>query len=48
MNATMIRHVIANGEWIVWNKQLPGIDEEAVMQKAAVVAKKLWSRMHGR
>lgn len=48
MNATMIRHVIANGEWVVWNKQLPGIDEEAVMQKAAVVAKKLWSRMHGK
>ncbi len=48
MNATMIRHVIANGEWVVWNKQLPGIDEEAVMQKAAVVAKKLWTRMHGR
>ena len=48
MNATMIQHVIINGDWIVWNKQLLGIDEDAVMRKASVVAKKLWSRMHGK
>jgi putative selenium metabolism protein SsnA len=48
MNSTMIQHVIVNGNWIVWNKQIVGIDEEAVMRKAAGVAKKLWSRMHGR
>ncbi|HTY36061.1 MAG TPA: putative aminohydrolase SsnA [Bacteroidota bacterium] len=48
MNATMIQHVIVSGNWIVWNKQLVGIDEEAVMRKAAAVARKLWSRMNGR
>ena len=48
MNSTMIQHVIVNGDWIVWNKQLVGIDEDAVMRKAAAVAKKLWSRMHGK
>ena len=48
MNSMMIQHVIVNGNWIVWNKQIVGIDEEAVMQKAAAVAKKLWGRMHGR
>ncbi|MBF8294856.1 MAG: putative aminohydrolase SsnA [Bacteroidetes bacterium] len=48
MNSTMVQHVIVDGNWIVWNKQLVGIDEEAVMQKAASVAKKLWGRMHGR
>jgi cytosine/adenosine deaminase-related metal-dependent hydrolase len=48
MNATMIRHVVVNGNWIVWNNQLVGIDEEVVMRKAAAVAKKLWGRMHGR
>ncbi|MCX6132854.1 MAG: putative aminohydrolase SsnA [Ignavibacteriales bacterium] len=47
MNSTMIQHVIVGGKWIVWNKQLVGIDEDAVMHKAAQVAKKLWSRMHG-
>lgn len=47
MNSTMVQHVIVDGNWIVWNKQLVGIDEEAVMQKAASVAKKLWGRMHG-
>ncbi len=48
MNATMIRHVVVNGNWIVWNNKLIGIDEDAVMRKAAAVAKKLWGRMHGR
>jgi len=48
MNSAMVQHVIVDGNWIVWNKQLVGIDEEAVMQKAASVAKKLWGRMHGR
>jgi putative selenium metabolism protein SsnA len=47
MNAAMVEHVMVGGTMIVWNKQLMGIDEEAVMQKAASVAKKLWSRMHG-
>lgn len=48
MNSTMIQHVIVNGNWIVWNRQIVGIDEEAIMQKAASVAKKLWGRMHGK
>jgi cytosine/adenosine deaminase-related metal-dependent hydrolase len=47
MNSSMVEHVMVGGTMIVWNKQLMGIDEDAVMQKAAVVAKKLWSRMHG-
>jgi len=46
MNSTMVQHVIVDGHWIVWNKQVVGIEEEAVMQKARKVAKKLWSRMH--
>jgi cytosine/adenosine deaminase-related metal-dependent hydrolase len=48
MNSSMINHVLMNGNWIVWNKQLVGIDEEVVMRKAACVAKKLWRRMRGR
>jgi len=48
MNSSMVDHVIVNGKRIVWNKQLIGIDENDVMQKAAKVAKKLWGRMHGR
>lgn len=48
MNSSMVNHVLLNGNWIVWNKQLVGIDEEAVMQKAASVAKKLWRRLRGR
>jgi cytosine/adenosine deaminase-related metal-dependent hydrolase len=48
MNSTMIRHVIINGNWVVWDRRVVGIDEEVLMQKAAKAAKKLWGRMHGR
>ena len=48
MSSSTVNHVLVSGNWIVWNKQLVGVDEEAVMEKAARVAKKLWGRMHGR
>jgi cytosine/adenosine deaminase-related metal-dependent hydrolase len=47
MSSSMVEHVIVNGNRIVWNKQLIGIDENDVMQRAAKVAKKLWTRIHG-
>ena len=34
MNSTMVQHVMIDGNWIVWNRQLMGIDEDAVMKKA--------------
>ncbi|HTO95055.1 MAG TPA: chlorohydrolase, partial [Bacteroidota bacterium] len=46
MNSSMIQHVIVGGTWTVWNKQLIGIDEEAVLRKAEKVARRLWSRMN--
>jgi putative selenium metabolism protein SsnA len=45
MNSAMVQHVMVDGNWIVWNRQLIGIDEEAVMSKAQKVATKLWKRM---
>jgi cytosine/adenosine deaminase-related metal-dependent hydrolase len=48
MNSSMVEHVIINGNRIVWDKHVIGIDENELMQKAAKVAKKLWGRMHGR
>ena len=45
MNSAMVQHVMVNGNWIVWNRQLIGIDEEAVMEKAKKVAAKLWKKM---
>jgi putative selenium metabolism protein SsnA len=45
MNSTMVQHVMVHGNWIVWNRQLTGIDEEAVMEKAKKVAAKLWKNM---
>jgi putative selenium metabolism protein SsnA len=45
MNSTMVHHVMVNGNWLLWNKQLIGIDEEAVMAKAQKVAARLWKKM---
>ncbi|RPI03480.1 MAG: putative aminohydrolase SsnA [Ignavibacteriae bacterium] len=45
INSTMVQHVMVDGRWIVWNKQMMGLDEEAVMEKARKVAQKLWNRM---
>jgi cytosine/adenosine deaminase-related metal-dependent hydrolase len=45
MNSTTVHHVMVDGNWILWNKQLIGIDEEAVMAKAQKVAAKLWKKM---
>ena len=46
MNSTMVQHVMVDGNWIVWNKQLIAIDEEAVMAKAQKVAARLWKKMN--
>jgi hypothetical protein len=46
MNSAMVQHVMVDGNWIVWNRQLIGIDEEAVMSKAQKVAAKLWKKMN--
>jgi putative selenium metabolism protein SsnA len=45
MNSTLVQHVMIDGNWIVWNKQIMGIDEEAVMAKAQKAAVKLWKKM---
>jgi putative selenium metabolism protein SsnA len=45
MNATQVQHVMVDGNWLVWNRQLIGIDEEAVLSKAQKVAAKLWKKM---
>ena len=45
MNSTMVQHVMVDGNWIVWNRQVMGIDEDAIMEKARKVAVKLWKKM---
>jgi putative selenium metabolism protein SsnA len=46
LNATSVQHVMVNGNWVLWDRQLRGIDEQAVAEKASKVALKLWKRMH--
>jgi cytosine/adenosine deaminase-related metal-dependent hydrolase len=46
MNATAVQHVMVNGNWVVWDRQVLGIDERVVAEKASKVAKKLWQRMN--
>jgi putative selenium metabolism protein SsnA len=45
MSAAAVRHVMVDGRWIVWNRQIVGLDEDAVMQRARRVAQRLWTRM---
>ncbi len=46
MSARNVQHVMIDGNWIVWDRELPGFDEEAAMAKAAKSAAKLWKRMN--
>ena len=47
MNSASVQHVMIDGNWVVWDRQVLGIDEQAVMDKASRVASKLWKRMNG-
>lgn len=47
MRSSMVRHVMADGKWIVWNRQIVGLDEESIMQTASAVAKRVWKQMQG-
>jgi putative selenium metabolism protein SsnA len=46
MRSSNVESVMVDGRWIVWNRQLPGVDEEAVMRHAQKVAQKLWKKMN--
>jgi putative selenium metabolism protein SsnA len=45
MNSAMVQHVMVDGNWVVWNKQLMNINEEIVMEQARQAALKLWKRI---
>jgi putative selenium metabolism protein SsnA len=46
MNASNVRHVMIDGRWIVWDRQVVGFDEEAIRTRASKIAAKIWKRMH--
>ncbi len=46
MSSSMVQHVMIDGNWIVWNRQLVEIDENAVMEKAQKVAARLWKKIN--
>ena len=48
MNSGMVKHVMIDGQWIVFNGQLIGMDEEKIMREASAVAVRLWKRMEKR
>lgn len=45
MNSAMVESVMVGGKWIVWNREILGIDVSVVYEKASRVARKLWERM---
>jgi hypothetical protein len=40
-----VKSVMVNGKWILWNRQLVGVDEEEAMRKSSAVARQLWKRI---
>jgi putative selenium metabolism protein SsnA len=46
MNSSNVQHVMVDGNWVVWDRQVVGIDEQKAMAEAAKVAAKLWKRMN--
>ena len=48
MNSGMVKHVMIDGQWVVFNGQLVGMDEERIMREASGVAQRLWKRMEKR
>ncbi|HTP12441.1 MAG TPA: putative aminohydrolase SsnA, partial [Bacteroidota bacterium] len=46
MNSSHVQHVMVDGNWLVWDRRVVGIDEQKVMAEAAKVAAKLWKRMN--
>ncbi|MBS4028093.1 MAG: putative aminohydrolase SsnA [Ignavibacteriales bacterium] len=46
MRSANVESVMCNGKFIVWNRELVGVDVEAISVKAAKVAKKLWNKMN--
>jgi len=45
MTSASVQHVMVDGNWSVWDRQVLGLDERAVMEKAAKVATRLWHKM---
>lgn len=43
--SSLVESVMVGGKWVVWRRELVGIDEERVLRKAAGVAAGLWKRM---
>ncbi|MBM4167276.1 MAG: putative aminohydrolase SsnA [Ignavibacteria bacterium] len=46
MNSSNVESVMCNGKFILWNRELVGVDVEAISAKAAKVAKKLWKKIN--
>ena len=45
MHASMIRHVMIGGRWVVWNRKPVNIDQDEVREKSRRIAAALWKKM---
>jgi putative selenium metabolism protein SsnA len=43
--SSSVESVMVAGTWVLWNRTLPAMDEEAVMSKAREAADRLWKRL---
>lgn len=48
LRSSMVESVMVGGKWVMQNRKILGIDEDAVFAESRQLAKKLWRRMEGR
>lgn len=45
MQSSMVESVMVGGKWVMKNRKIPGIDEDAIFAKSRQLARKLWMKM---
>lgn len=48
IRSSMVVSVMINGSWTMWERQMVNVREDRLSQRLRRVARKLWTRMHGR
>jgi cytosine/adenosine deaminase-related metal-dependent hydrolase len=45
MQSSMVESVMVGGKWVMKNRKIQGINEEAIFAKSRHLARKLWKKM---
>ena len=45
LGSNSVESVMAGGTWVLWNRSVPGLDEETIARRASKAAARLWKKM---